>query len=135
IAIVGANGSGKTTLVKLICRLYDPSSGQITVDGTPLPRFAKADWRRGISAVFQEYGQYVLTARENIWIGSMAPLPDDAPIIASARRTGAHATIEHLPYGYDTILGKRVERSAELSVGEWQKVALARADLRDAQIV
>jgi len=135
IAIVGPNGSGKTTLVKLICRLYDPSAGRITADGVPLSSFAKADWRREISVLFQQYGQYCLTARENIWIGNLELLQEDAPIEAAARRSGADVAIERLPRGYDTMLGKYLEDGAELSVGEWQKVALARAHLRDAQIV
>jgi ATP-binding cassette subfamily B protein len=135
IAIVGPNGSGKTTLVKLICRLYDPSAGQITADGIPLPRFAKAAWRQEISVLFQEYGQYSLTARENIWIGNPASPRDDPRIVAAARRSGADAAIERLPLGYETVLGKYLEDGGELSVGEWQKLALARADLRAAQIV
>jgi ATP-binding cassette subfamily B protein len=134
IAIVGPNGSGKTTLVKLLCRLYDPSGGRITADGIPLPCFAKAAWRREISALFQEPGKYFLTARENIWLGSMVPM-DDEPIVAAARCAGAHTAIEELPHGYDTVLGKMLDEGAELSVGEWQKVALARTYLRDAQIV
>jgi ATP-binding cassette, subfamily B, bacterial len=136
VAIVGPNGSGKTTLVKLICRLYDPTAGQITADGAPLPCFAKAAWRQEISVLFQEHGHYCLTARENIWLGSRATAPDSAPVVAAARCTGADAVIERLPRGYDTVLGKLLaDEGVELSVGEWQKVALARAYLRDAQVV
>ena len=109
IAIVGPNGSGNTTLVKLLCRLYDPSAGHITVDGIPLSCFAKAAWRREISALFQEPGKYFLTARENIWLGTMAPMLDDEPIVAAARCAGAHAAIEELPHGYDTVLGKMLD--------------------------
>jgi ATP-binding cassette, subfamily B, bacterial len=135
IALVGPNGSGKTTLVKLLCRFYDPSGGRITVDGIPLPYFSKAAWRRGISALFQEPGKYCLTARENIWFGNQALMGDDEPIVTAARYTGAHEVIERLPDGYDTVLGTVLHGGFELSVGEWQKVALARAYLRDAQIV
>jgi ATP-binding cassette subfamily B protein len=135
IAIVGPNGSGKTTLVKLLCRFYDPAAGQITADGLPLSAFAKAAWRREISALFQEHGKYYLSARENIWLGNPVPMTDDGPIVAAARSTGAHEAIEDLPSGYDTVLGKWLDEGAELSVGEWQKIALARAYLRDAQIL
>ena len=135
IAIVGPNGSGKTTLVKLICRFYDPTAGQITADGLPLTSFAKAVWRREITALFQEPAKYVVSARENIWLGSQAPVTDDAAIVAAARWTGAHATIEALPDGYDTVLGKLLDQGTDLSVGQWQKVALARTYLRDAQII
>jgi ATP-binding cassette, subfamily B, bacterial len=135
IAIVGPNGSGKTTLVKLLCRLYDPSAGRITADGIPLPCFAKAAWRRELSALFQEPGKYFLTARENIWLGTRTPLLDDEPIVAAARSAGAHAAIAELPHGYDTVLGKMLDEGSELSIGEWQKVALARTYLRDAQVV
>lgn len=135
IAIVGPNGSGKTTLVKLLCRLYDPVAGRITADGIPLTEFGKADWRREISALFQEPGKYCLTARENIWFGSMASAPDDPAIVAAARAAGAHPTIARLPKGYDTVLGKYLDEGVELSVGEWQKVALARAYLRAAQLI
>jgi ATP-binding cassette, subfamily B, bacterial len=135
IAIVGPNGSGKTTLVKLMCRFYDPTAGRITADGVPLTDFAKASWRREITALFQEPAKYVVSARENIWLGSQAPLADDAAIVAAARWTGAHATIEALPEGYDTVLGKLLDQGTDLSVGQWQKVALARTYLRDAQII
>jgi ATP-binding cassette, subfamily B, bacterial len=135
IAIVGPNGSGKTTLVKLLCRLYDPTAGRITADGIPLRCFAKAAWRREISALVQEPGKYCLTARENIWLGTQEPLRDDEPIRVAAQRTGAHPVIERLPQGYDTVLGKLLDDGAELSVGEWQKIGLARTYLRDAQVV
>jgi ATP-binding cassette, subfamily B, bacterial len=135
IAIVGPNGSGKTTLVKLLCRLYDPTAGRITADGIPLTCFGKAAWRRELSVLFQQHGMYCLTARENIWLGSQAPPGDDGPIVAAARRSGADAVIERLPRRYDTRLGGILGEGVELSVGEWQKIALARAYVRDAPIV
>ena len=135
IAIVGANGSGKTTLVKLLCRLYDPSAGRITADDIPITGFAKKEWRRQISAFLQDHGKYHLTARENISPGSVIGDRDDARVIAAARGTGAHDVIERLPNGYATVLGTVLEQGSELSVGEWQKVALARTCLRDAQII
>lgn len=135
VALVGENGSGKTTLVKLLCRLYDPTGGTITLDGVDLRRFETAALRREFSVLFQDYAQYHLTARENIWFGNTALPPDDGRIVAAARDSGADGVIRGLPRGYDTVLGKLFEEGEELSVGEWQKVALSRAFLRDAQIL
>jgi ATP-binding cassette subfamily B protein len=134
IALVGRNGSGKTTLVKLLCRLYDPSGGSIKVDGIPLRSFAQAAWRREVGVLFQDPVQYYASARENIWYGNMDPSTSDAAINAAARCAGAHDVIERLPSGYETPLGKWLENGAELSVGEWQRLALARTYLRDAQL-
>jgi ATP-binding cassette subfamily B protein len=135
VALVGENGSGKTTLVKLLCRLYDPSAGEIRLDGIPLWAFETAALRREIGVVFQDYMRYELTARENIWVGNVERSLDAAPVEAAAASTGAHEVIARLPEGYDTQLGKHFEGGAELSLGEWQKVALARAFLRDSQLV
>ncbi|MBA2352669.1 MAG: ABC transporter ATP-binding protein [Burkholderiales bacterium] len=134
IAIVGDNGSGKTTLIKLLCRLYDPSAGSIMLDDIDLREFATTDLRRAISIVFQDYVHYSVSARENIWIGDIELATDDDRITAAARNSGAHAIIESLGRGYETLLGKRFD-GEELSIGEWQKIALARAYLRNAQIV
>ena len=138
-ALVGANGSGKTTLVKLLCRLYDPSAGSITLDGAELSSYDVVDLRRQISVVFQDYLQYQFTALENIRIGDVE-LPADTPetraaVETAARDAGADDVIVGLPKGYDTPLGKWFADGEELSVGEWQKVALARAFVRDAQIL
>lgn len=135
VALVGENGSGKTTLIKLLCRLYDPIGGVITLDGIDLRRFKTTALRREISVIFQDYAQYHLTARENIWFGNTALPPDHERIIAAARHSGADDVITTLPRGYETILGKWFEDGEELSIGEWQKVALARAFLRDAQMI
>jgi len=135
IALVGPNGAGKTTLIKLFCRLYDPTSGAITIDGIDLHGFHTAALRREISVVFQDYARYNLAARDNIWFGDVDSPPDEARITAAARRSGAHDLIAGLPHGYDTILGKWFEEGEQLSIGEWQKVALARAFLRDAQVI
>jgi len=135
VALVGENGSGKTTLIKLLCRLYDPTSGIITLDGLDLRQFETTALRREISVIFQDYAQYHLTARENIWFGNVALPPDEDRIVAAARHAGADEVITGLPQGYETILGKWFEDGEELSAGEWQKVALARAFLRDAQII
>ncbi len=135
IALVGENGAGKTSLIKLLCRLYDPTSGRITVDGIDLRQFQTTDLRRDISVVFQDYAHYNLTARENIGFGNVNQLFHDEEIRLAAKKAGADKAIASLPYSYDTILGKEFEEGEELSIGEWQKVALARAFLRQAQII
>jgi ATP-binding cassette subfamily B protein len=135
VAFVGENGAGKTTLVKLLCRLYDPTGGVITADGVDVRQFETAALRREISVVFQDYVRYHLTARENIWLGDVERPIDPEQIMAAARQAGAHEVIAHLKNGYDTRLGRWFADGEELSVGEWQKVALARAFLRDAQII
>ncbi|MBF0498875.1 MAG: ABC transporter ATP-binding protein [Candidatus Riflebacteria bacterium] len=135
VAFVGENGSGKTTLIKLLCRLYDPASGNITLDGTDLREFRTKTLRRAMTVIFQDYAHYELTARENIWVGNSILPPDHESIFDAARRSGADEVITALPRGYDTVLGNRFENGQELSIGEWQKVALARAFTRDAQII
>lgn len=135
VALVGENGSGKTTLIKLLCRLYDPAEGTVRADGLDLRELDMLGWRRSISVIFQDYARYFLSARENIWLGN-AELPvEDDRVEWAARRAGAHEVIARLPSGYDTTLGKRFDEGVELSVGEWQKVALARAFVRDAQVI
>ena len=135
IALVGENGSGKTTLIKLLCRLYDPDDGAVILDGIDLREFSTADFRRQISVVFQDFVQYQLTARQNIGIGSMEQASDHDKISRAARLSGADEVICGLPQGYETLLGKWFEEGEELSLGQWQKIALARAFLRDAQIL
>ncbi len=135
VALVGENGSGKTTLIKLLCRLYDPSTGSITFDGIDLRQFETAALRREISVIFQDYAKYHLTAQENIWLGNIDLPPGHKRIATAALSAGADEVITKLPQGYETILGKWFETGEELSIGQWQKVALARAFLRDAQII
>ena len=134
-ALVGPNGSGKTTLVKLLCRLYDPQEGRITIDGQDLRSFGLVDLRRSMSVIFQDYAQYQLTARQNIWIGNVSLDPGDAAVETAARDSGAAEVIAGLRAGYETVLGKVFEDGEELSIGEWQKVALARAFVRGAEIL
>jgi ATP-binding cassette subfamily B protein len=135
VALVGENGSGKTTLVKLLCRLYDPDTGAILVDDVDLREMRVDDLRDHFSVVFQDYAKFYLTARENIWLGNVA-LPHDAPAItAAARRTGADAVIQALPFGYDTTLGRQFENGVDLSIGQWQKLALSRAFLRQTPFI
>jgi ATP-binding cassette, subfamily B, bacterial len=134
-ALVGPNGSGKTTLVKLLCRLYDPTGGTITLDGVDLRRFDVEDLRASMSVIFQDFAHYQLTARENIRLGNVGLASDDPAVESAARDADAHDAIMRLPEGYDTMLGRWFDEGRELSVGEWQKIALARAFVRDAQIL
>lgn len=135
VALVGENGAGKTTLIKLLCRLYDPTEGRITLDGVDLRQFEISALRREIGVIFQDYSRYHLTARENIWFGNINLPSDDERIVTAGRQAGADDVITSLPNGYETVIGKWFEGGEELSIGEWQKVALARAFLRDAQII
>lgn len=134
-ALVGGNGSGKTTLVKLMCRLYDPQRGRVTLDGVDLRELPLTELRRGISVIFQDFVKYQLTARQNIWVGNVGLDQDDAAIEAAARAAGADSVIAELGRGYDSMLGKWFEEGEELSIGEWQRVALARSFVRDAEIL
>jgi ATP-binding cassette subfamily B protein len=135
IAFVGENGAGKTTLVKLLCRLYDPTEGSITWDGIDIKEFNKIEYRRQVSVVFQDYAQYDLTAQENIWFGNIHVSNDAKNIMAAAEKSGAHAVIKLLPDEYRTLLGKRFADGEQLSIGQWQKIALARAFFRDSQVI
>jgi ATP-binding cassette, subfamily B, bacterial len=135
VALVGDNGAGKTTLAKLLCRLYDPAGGCITMDGVDFRKFDIHELRREIAMIFQDYIHYPLTVRENIWIGDISRDPNDDNIRIAAQQAGADSLINRLPNGYETILGNRYNGGMELSIGEWQKVALARAFLRKAQLI
>jgi ATP-binding cassette subfamily B protein len=134
-ALVGPNGSGKTTLVKLLCRLYDPQQGRVTYDGVDLRDLSATELRRAISVIFQDFARYQLTARQNIWTGNVRLAEDDPAVERAAREAGAHDVIAGLRAGYDTMLGKWFEDGEEISTGEWQKVALARAFVREADVL
>ena len=135
VAFVGANGAGKTTLVKLLCRLYDPTSGRITIDGTDLRDYAIADVRGAVSGIFQDFVKFQFSAKDNISLGVNAPEVALPVVVQAAKQAGVHAAIERLPKGYESLLGKLFDGGHELSIGEWQKVALARAVLRNSQIL
>jgi ATP-binding cassette subfamily B protein len=135
VALVGANGSGKTTLVKLLCRLYDPTGGVITLDGVDLRELETTALRQEIAVAFQDWGAYHVSARDNIWFGDPRPDRDAERIRRAARDAGADEVIARLSHGYETLLGKWFEDGEELSMGEWQKIALARAFVRESQIV
>jgi ATP-binding cassette subfamily B protein len=134
IALIGENGQGKTTLVKLITRLYDPTGGRILLDGVDLREYSIEDLNSEIGVIFQDFMRYEMTARRNIGVGRIEH--DSEPAIKqAARKSLADALIGRLPHGYDQLLGRRFEGGVDLSGGEWQKVALARAYLRDAQLL
>ena len=135
VAIVGPNGAGKSTLVKLLCRFYDPDRGQIELDGTDLRSFSANELRRSISVLFQAPLQYHATVRENIAFGDLRSTATQTEIEMAAEGAGAQEVVSRLPRGYDTLLGKWFAEGAELSGGEWQRLALARAFLRKAQII
>ncbi len=135
IALVGENGAGKTTLAKLLARLYDPSEGRILLDGRELRDYDVASLRQNLGVIFQDFYRYDFPVRENIAVGDIARLEDLPAIEQAARRSLADSVTARLPGGYDQMLGRRFEQGVDLSGGEWQKVALARAYLREAQLL
>ncbi|HUK14841.1 MAG TPA: ABC transporter ATP-binding protein [Bryobacteraceae bacterium] len=134
IALIGENGQGKTTLVKLLARLYDPTGGRILLDGVDLREYSAEDLHRQIGVIFQDFVRYEMTARANIAAGRVDAAAENS-IRQAARKSRADQVVERLPRGYDQLLGRRFEGGVDLSGGEWQKMALARAYLRDAQIL
>lgn len=134
-AIVGRNGAGKSTLVKLLCRLYDPDRGRVTMDGIDIQQAAVADVRRLVTVLFQEPGRYNLTALENIRLGDLAVAEDDPRIMEAARAAGAEEIIARLAKEGKTMLGRWFPGSTDLSGGEWQRLALARAFLRNSPVI
>src|SRR6185437_15911372 len=135
VALVGKNGAGKTTLIKLLTRLYDPTEGRILVDGYDIREFDPAEYRQQIAIMLQDYATYQLTARENIGLGRHEELANEPAIEEAAQRSGADEVVDKLPQHYNTMLGKWFDEGVNLSGGEWQKVALARAFMRDAPIL
>lgn len=127
LAIVGSNGAGKTTLVKLLCRLYEPTGGRITVDGVPLDELDARGWQRRIAPVFQDYTRYQLSARANIAMGAVSAQDDEYGIRRAAQRAGVADRIEQLPRGWDSVLSTEHAGGSDLSGGEWNRIALARA--------
>jgi len=135
IALIGENGQGKTTVVKLITRLYDPTEGQIFLDGIDLREYSLEDLHRNIGVIFQDFMRFEMTARENIAVGRVDRPHQQADIESAAHKSLADTVVDKLAGGYDQMLGRRFEGGVELSGGEWQKIALARAYLRDAQLL
>jgi ATP-binding cassette, subfamily B, bacterial len=135
LALVGENGAGKTTLVKLLARLYDPDEGRILLDGHDLREYDLQALRANIGVIFQDFVRYHLTAAENIAVGRIEARDDRARIEAAARASLADEVIARLPGGYDQVIGKRFRGGVDLSGGEWQKIAIARAYMRGAQLL
>jgi len=135
LALVGSNGAGKTTLVKLLTRLYEPTEGQILLEGVDLREYDTAELRLRIGVIFQDFVRYQVTARENIGFGQISALEDEERIVEAARRGGADAVIDDLPQKYDTLLGKWFDNGHDLSGGEWQKMALSRAFMRNGNLL
>jgi ATP-binding cassette subfamily B protein len=135
VALIGENGQGKTTVVKLITRLYDPSEGRILLDGVDLREYDLADLHSEIGVIFQDFMRYEMTAQENIAVGRVEVEHTVSDIEYAAEKSMASGVIAKLRNGYDQMLGRRFEGGVDLSGGEWQKIALARAYLRDAQLL
>ncbi len=134
-ALVGENGAGKTTLIKLMARLYEPSEGRILLDGVDLRDYDVEDLRRNIGVIFQDFVRYQMSARDNIAVGMIDDRENLERITAAAHQSLANTVIDKLPNGYEQMIGRRFNDGAELSGGEWQKMALARAYMRSAQVI
>jgi ATP-binding cassette subfamily B protein len=135
VALIGENGQGKTTLVKLITRLYDPTSGQILLDGHDLRKYRCEDLAREVGVIFQDFMRYEMTAAENIGVGRVEKILDRDRISVSAHKGMADEVVSKLDHGMDQLLGRRFDGGVDLSGGEWQRIALARAYMRDAQLL
>jgi ATP-binding cassette subfamily B protein len=135
LALVGENGAGKTTLVKLLARLYDPDEGRILLDGHDLRDYDLAELRAHVGVIFQDFVRYALSAAENIAVGRIEARDDRARIVHAAEQSLADAVIRRLPHGYEQTMGKRFRDGSDLSGGEWQKIAIARAYMRDADVL
>lgn len=135
VALIGENGEGKTTIVKLITRLYDPTEGQILLDGVDLREYDLEDLYREIGVIFQDFMRYEMTARENVAVGRIEEIENTEAIVTAAHKSLADDVVAKLADGYEQMLGRRFEMGVDLSGGEWQKLALARAYLRDAQLL
>jgi ATP-binding cassette subfamily B protein len=135
LALVGENGAGKTTLVKLLARLYDPDEGRILLDGRDLRDYDLTQLRANVGVIFQDFVRYHLSAADNIAVGRIEARGDRARIVEAAHRSLADEVVAKLPEGYDQVIGKLFRGGVDLSGGEWQKIAIARAYMRDAQVL
>lgn len=135
LALVGENGAGKTTVVKLLTRMFEPTSGEILLNGLPAARFSPRSVQREISAIFQDYGRYQMTARENVALADLAGIKDDARLKSASERSGARDFVPDLPQGLDTPLGRLFQGGRQLSGGQWQRLALARLHFREASVL
>ncbi len=135
VAVVGENGAGKSTLVKLLCKLYEPTSGRILVDGEPLGRMSAGDWRARLAGAFQDFFRFELPARQTVGLGDEPHVDDVGAVAAAVGRAGADDVVAHLPAGLETQLGPTWPDGVEVSFGQWQKLALARGFMRDDPLV
>ncbi len=135
VALVGENGAGKTTLVKLLCKFYEPTEGRITVDGIDLRRFDAEEWRERLSGAFQDFFRFEYAALAAIGVGDLERIDDEPAVLAAVGRAGAADVVERMPRGLDTQLGPTWHDGVELSIGQWQKLALARGFMRDAPLL
>lgn len=135
VAIVGENGAGKTSIVKLVSRLYDPSAGTVLLDGVDIRRYDLSSYRRDIGVVYQDFFRYDLSAEENVGIGEVDLIGNRLRVEAAAQKAGIDDVIARLPSGYETVLGKMFDEGVDLSGGEWQQLAIARAFMSDARIL
>jgi ATP-binding cassette subfamily B protein len=131
VAVVGENGAGKSTLVKLLAKLYEPTSGTIAVDGAPLSRMAPDEWRARLSGAFQDFFRFELPARQSVGVGDVDRLDDVGAVTDAVDRAGATDLVDQLARGLDTQLGPTWPDGVEVSFGQWQKLALARGFMRD----
>jgi ATP-binding cassette, subfamily B, bacterial len=135
LALVGENGAGKTTVVKLLTRLYEPTAGRILLNGLEASRFSPRSVQKEMSIIFQDYGRYQMTARENIAMSDLSGLQNDAALETAGARAGANEFVSELPKGLDTMLGRMFEGGRQLSGGQWQRLALSRLYFRDASVI
>jgi ATP-binding cassette, subfamily B, bacterial len=135
VAIVGENGAGKTTLVKLLCRFYDPTNGTISLDGVDLQKVDPIAWRANVAAGFQDFARFEFLAQETVGVGDLARFEDEGAVTTALGRASADDVVPTLPGGLQTQLGKRFEQGVELSLGQWQKLAIARGMMRDAPLL
>jgi ATP-binding cassette subfamily B protein len=135
VAITGDNGAGKSTLIRLLCRLYDPTGGSIRLDGVDLREMDPTELHSRIAVLFQDPVSYYVSARENLWFGDVNLAEESPRILGAARKMGVDQFVTSLPKAYDTVLGTWFDGGAELSIGQWKRLALARALVRDAQVL
>lgn len=135
IAIVGLNGAGKSTLIKLLSRLYDPTSGSITLNNINIKKFKLSDYHKQVSVVFQDFGKYNFSVNDNIKFGNIDGEHSEADIIEAAKNSGAHSYVKDFPNGYQTMMGRLFDDGYEVSIGQWQKLAIARALYSPAQLL
>jgi ATP-binding cassette subfamily B protein len=135
IAIVGENGAGKSTLVKLLAKMYEPTTGRILIDGTDLARISAVDWRARLAGAFQDFFRFEFRARQTVGIGDLPRLDDELAVGTAVSRAGAEDVIVRLPVGLETQLGPTWPGGVDVSFGQWQKLALARGFMRDRPLV